>query len=513
MWFRWLILGLPLAAWAEPPTCPVDDGSVAPTTRQLRAASLSLRGIVPDASEYEQVLSDGFEDGLIDEWLATDAFAEQVSRHHRSLFWNNVQNVDLIDNDSRIRPTDGIYFVDDSPAEVRRGVNDAHCGNFDASFDTDGRPITVEGPEGSRQEGWVWVTPFWAPDTTVKVCAFDAQERRFTGSGTDCATEDWEDDPDCGCGPNLIWCGNNNVENAINDGFARDIDLRVERIIREDRSYLDLFEDTTGYVNGPMVHYYRHGTGKPDDILFAPGQVDLARLPDLAFTDVDTYVPVDLGVQHAGVMTSPAWLMRFMTNRARASRFYESFLCQPFQPPDGGLTDLDDPNPSLDLTERPGCQYCHALLEPAAAHWGRWPEAGAGYLDPNEYPAFSPECETCATNGTACSSECRNLYVVDPIASEQYDFIGWLNAYQFLETRHMSHVEQGPNQLVRSTVADGRLPTCVAKRTAEWLMGRDMTPADQEWLDTLADDFVGSDFRYRSLVRDIITSDNYRRVR
>lgn len=512
----WLpVMGLAMwvvSASAEPSTCPPDDGTYAPETRQMRAASLAIRGVIPTPEEYEALGDEGLTEAELDAWLDSEAFTAQVVRHHRSLFWNNTEDVDLIDNDSRLDDIDDIYFLDDTASLVRRGVNDGHCGDFEATYDSVGQVVQVESPEGVLQEGWVWVAPYWDLDNPIKVCALDAQTEMITRSGTDCTTRDFEDDPDCGCGPNLQWCRVNGIELEINLGFAADMDLRVARIMDEDLSYLDLFSDNTGFVNGPMVHFYKHHLGKPDDIEFRPGQVDEALLPDLAFTDVDTFVSVNLGSSHAGVLTSPSWLIRFQTNRSRANQFYNSFLCQPFQPPDGGLVGLDDPNPTLDLTARTGCDYCHALLEPAAAHWGRWPEAGAGFLDPAEYPPFDPACEACSLSGGTCPDACDDLYLVEPISSEQLQYVGWLRAYEFLEDRHMENVEEGPNILVNATVADGRFPTCVATRTAEWLTGREMTESDQEWLDELASEFSTSEFRYRELVKQVILSDNFRRV-
>lgn len=499
------------AGAAEPPTCPPDDGSTMSPTRLLRAISLDLRGHVPTVEEYQEVAAGTVPEALIDQWLADPAFVDQAVRHHRSLFWNNVEGVDLIDNDSRLTEIGDVWYVDDGPSEVFRGANDAHCGDFEATLDPLGKPVPNVLPGGVLQEGWVWVTPYWDPANPIKVCAFDAQTAPSTASGTDCTTDAWEDDPECGCGPNLQWCRVSGIEEEIARGFATDVDLRVARVLGEDRSYLDLFFDDVGFLNGPMTHFYRHQTGKPDDVDFSDGAVDAARLPDKPFTD-DTFTEVNLGSEHAGVLTSPAWLLRFQTNRSRANRFYNAFLCQPFQPPDGGLTGLDDPNPTLDLTARAGCQYCHALLEPAAAHWGRWPESGAGFLNTADHPAFDPECEACALTGTNCSERCEDHYLVDPLTSEQNDYLGWMLSYEFLEERHMSHVEQGPELLVTETVADGRLPACVAKQTAAWLMGREMTDADQPWIDTLADDFIASDYRYKALVKAILASDNYRRA-
>ena len=510
--FPFFALFLAASSAAEPPTCPPDDGHTATSTRLLRTTSLDLRGIVPDLEDYESASDGGVPESVLDNWLASPEFTQQVVRHHQSLFWNNVEPVDIVDADSRLRDEDDIWYIDDNPSLVRRGINDGHCGDFPTVFDAYDRPVALVQPDGSLQEGWVWVNPYWDPETPIRVCAFDAAEREFTQSGTDCKSRDAEFDPECGCGPELRWCRINGLEEDINLGFGSDIDRRVARLLDEDRSYLDLFQDDVGFVNGPMVHFYRHLTGKSDDVDFAPGQVDLARLPDLDFLDADTYVEVDLGAQHSGVLTSPAWLMRFQTNRGRANRFYNSFLCQPFQPPDGGLTALDDPNPSLDLTKRDGCAYCHALLEPAAAHWGRWPEAGAGHLGALDYPAFDADCEACAMWNTSCSERCDDHYLVDPIATEEFEYLGWLLSYEFLEDRYWPNVEEGPELLVAETVTDGRLPECVATRAAEWLLGREMEDADRPWIEDLSDHFVASDFRYRELVKEIVTSDNYRRV-
>jgi hypothetical protein len=362
------------------------------------------------------------------------------------------------------------------------------------------------------QEGWVWVAPYWDPTVPIKVCAYDAQTAAISTIGIDCATQAGERDPECGCGPQLAWCTVSGVSNTVAEAFGTDLDLRVARIIDEDRSYLDLLTDDVGFVNGPMVHYYQHLSRNPDDVSFEQLPFDIERLPDIDWTD-DSFQAVSQGTHHAGALTSAAWLLRFQTNRGRANRFYNDFLCQPFQPPDGGLTGLDNPNPTLDLTARDGCQYCHALLEPAAAHWGRWPEAGGGYLEAAAFAAFDMQCESCTLDGDPCPERCDDHYMTEVLTDEQYPYIGWLNAYEFLEDRHIPHVEEGPTLLVNTTVADGRLPACVATRTAEWLLGREMTVDDEPWIDGLADDFITSDYRYRELVKAVLRSDNYARVR
>ena len=43
-------------------------------------------------------------------------------------------------------------------------------------------------------------------------------------------------------------------------------------------------------------------------------------------------------------------------------------------------------------------------------------------------------------------------------------------------------------------------------------MGRPTTAADNAWLRSLATDFVQSGYRYKTLVKSVVTSPQYRRV-
>ena len=50
------------------------------------------------------------------------------------------------------------------------------------------------------------------------------------------------------------------------------------------------------------------------------------------------------------------------------------------------------------------------------------------------------------------------------------------------------------------------------RNTASWLLGRELTDDEEAWARDLTQDFLGSDFRYRELVRAIVTSETYRRA-
>ena len=50
----------------------------------------------------------------------------------------------------------------------------------------------------------------------------------------------------------------------------------------------------------------------------------IEELPDLTYTD-EQWVEIDLPEHSAGLLTSPAWLLRHQTNRGRANRIYSGF--------------------------------------------------------------------------------------------------------------------------------------------------------------------------------------------
>lgn len=477
--------------------------------RTLRALSLDLRGRIPTYEEYRALdeLPD-VPEALVDEWLDSVEFAERAVRRFRDLVWNNIRTSELMDVRARFQKAGQVWYRPEHAQFYRGGPDDAPCLDEPATFSEDGAIQTkVKGKYAL--EGWVYVTPYWDPTTKLKVCAFDAQDAQITSKGTDCSTRASFSDLECGCGPNLTWCGPPNMNTAIADAFTQDLDRRVSALVLEDRPYMDLFTDRRAWVNGPIVHFWRHLATLAGPFRFAPLPVDVEALPDLTWQDDDVWVQVEQKEGHAGVLSSVAFMMRFQTNRARANRFYDAFLCQPFNPPAGGLPATSDAAAQEpDLQKREGCKYCHALLEPAAAHWGRWTELGGAFLDPAEYPAYDPACDGCS----GCSQKCAAFYITTPQVPQEEPYTGWLRAYLYRAEDHHDNVELGPSLLAETMEADGRLQECTSRTTAEWLLGRKLSEGDQAFLDDLINQFVGSGYSYRSLVKAIVLSPVYRRV-
>lgn len=505
-----LVLATPSLA-SEDDVCPDDDPRAELTgPALLRSISLDLRGVVPTPEEYELLADDGsVPESVIDDWLASPEFAERVVRHHRALLWNNLEGTRFFNNNFRLQRTGNRWYRRNTAARRRGSV--VACGDWRNELGEDGRPVEVRRSGELLDEGWVWVNPYWAPDTRMRVCAFDAMGIEVTPRGTDCTTNDSLNDPDCGCGPDLSWCGSNTTDDLVSEALGADVDHRIRNNILRDEPYTDLLTGSTAYVNGPLAHFMRNLTGTATRLRMEHSPYDPATLPDLEFSDEDTWVPVELGPEQSGIFTSPAFLLRFQTNRSRANRFNSAFLCRDFEAPPGGLPEVEG-IPTLDLTARDGCKYCHALLEPSASHWGRWSEQGSSYLDPAMFPEYDDACARCGEAGEGCDVDCRRYYVTDPINGEEEPYMGQLAAFKFLEDRHHHHVEQGPSLLVRQGVVDGRLPTCVATKAAQNLLGRPLTDDDQQWVWDVSSRFESADWSYRELVKAIVTSPNYRRV-
>lgn len=516
-------------AECRPPQTRLDDHAY------LRALSLDLRGVIPTPEEYAEVEAEGgVSEETLDEWLRTEAFAQRVVRRHRELLWPNIENTGGgLYHYRRMIGSYGDYDLwqlrNQQARENFRG-GDVSCLDEPATV-VDGVIQTTPGPDGTEQEGYVMVRPYWDPSREIKVCAFDAREARHSPSGTDCSTSAAISDPGCGCGPNLRWCGTYGRRDDVLEAFADELEQRIAAHVLADEPYHELLTSRRAFVNGPLAHYWRHHRNINNRLSLTPDAMELESVPltdidvspespqtvdpseGLPFSARDEWVEIELPEQHAGLLTHPVFLLRFQTNRARANRFYDAFLCQPFQPPEGGIP-LDDEVAAAqpDVQQRPGCNYCHAILEPAAAHWGRWQQQGGGFLSPRIFPEFRQECADCGRGLEPCSDTCRDHYVTRALSPEEEPYLGRLRAYEFLRPEHEANIEAGPGALVRQGLADGRFTACSVRRTAEWLLARPVREEEEPWLRELTHEFLGSDFRYAELVRAIVTSDTYRRA-
>ncbi len=529
-----------LALCSSPaPTMAASPAYCAPTLEMdplqlLRQSSLDLRGRVPSFDEYAQV-RDADEplaqaEILISGMLGSEEYFDTIRSYHRSLVWGTLDQTivaSLYASQRRIRPNGAGNWRLPNMRRQFRGDNIDCLDEEQTNFDAQGRPIPINtftggtcDAGGCQQEGWVMVTPYWNPTTQIQVCAFDAQEAATGEAGVSCSSYHTNDE-ECGCGPELTWCGPDNVSadnQLVRDSLAEEPARIFEWVVRENRSYLDAFTTTMTFMNGPVAHFYRHLTGT--NVITQGGAVAydraMATVPDLPYQDVDQWVAVERDAPHAGAFTTMGYMIRFASNRSRANRFYTAFYCDPFVPSEDGLPPEGE-NPSPNLRERAGCADCHQSLEPAAAHWARWRTVGTfGHFDPEVFSFEEPRPDCICGEGMGnCSAYCSTYFVTaDNSSDEEFGlYAGLPQAGSWLEGNDHANVEAGPAALVDSEDEQKQVAQCAVRNLSEHLLGRQLEPDDFTWLEEHTQAFADSGYDYSALVQRMVTDERYRTIR
>ena len=369
-----------------------------------------------------------------------------------------------------------------------------------------------------EREGYVTrPAPFWdASGSEMRVCAVEAQARSENPWTKElCTTSRFTGDRSCGCGENMRRCegaaaATHNLRVAA---FNEEPERIADAVVRNDEPYFNILTTRRSFVNGPLSQLYRDGQqGVGVFSLTAPAPAE--TLPDVPFADKDTWKSYVRGPQHSGVLTAPAFLYRFPTQRARVNHFYSSFLCKAFVPSSNKPPPAEDAcNRENNLARRCGCKDCHATIEPTGAHWGRFAERGALYLEPSRFPRYDPKCEACAIAGNvSCNGECAQ-YVMQAYDGDGAESLGRLSSYLYRTPEEEQNIEGGPQVLVQRMLQTGAMERCTVQRVWREFLGRPMTSQEQVlYLDAFANDFARDNYRLKGLIERLVLSDAYRRI-
>lgn len=368
-----------------------------------------------------------------------------------------------------------------------------------------------------RREGWVLTRPYWGGGHWVKTCAYESQTRDESVTRRTPCRPGLYVDASCGCGPEGAWCAPFTGEPArpsrtltrLLQSLNREPLEIVASVVARDEDYATIFSTRRGMANGALAFMNRYQADQMGELEFSASAAP-ESLPDIPVTDTSWHEYVR-APQHSGVLTTPVFLARFPTLRARINRFRTAFLCRPFTP------SSDPPAPpestchsESNLARRCGCQYCHASIEPLGAAWGRWAERGTRFLDPASFPSFDPACAAC--QGNACPQRCR-YYVTTPLDGDSVPFLGVLQPYLYRSDDEVRRIEAGPRSLVADTLASQEFQSCTVRTTWARLLNRPMSDRESERvLPALIRDFEAHGRSYRALVRAIVTSPAYRRI-
>ena len=357
--------------------------------------------------------------------------------------------------------------------------------------------------------------PYWDTSgaTEVAVCAIEAQSRDTNPiTGASCETPaKWRDDRTCGCGEKMRRCQVHAVFKDRIAAFNTELELITDSVVRRDEPYFNILTTRRSFVNGPLSGIFRdrqHALGFSATPPAAPEVI-----PALTFGQKEEWKEYVRDAHHSGVLTTAAFLLRFPTARARVNAFYDAFLCKAFMPPpDATLPPPeDDCNRENNLAQRCGCNYCHATIEPAGSHWGRYRERGATWLDPAQYPKFSPQCRECAITGQNCG-DCRD-YILRAYDGDGASSLGLLQSYLYRTPSEEENIELGPRKLVERMMQTGELERCAVRRFWDFYLGRPMTEQEQAlYLEPLSRDFQAGGYQLKSLIEKIVSTDAYRRI-
>lgn len=372
-----------------------------------------------------------------------------------------------------------------------------------------------------QREGYVTrPAPFWnvgGPD--VRVCAIEAQTRTANPwTMESCTTSRFNGDRSCGCGEGMARCessaDNGSTHKARVAAINTEPELIAESVIRRDEPYYNLLTTRRSFVNGPLAALYRdpqQGVGvfnvaRPED----PNVV-----PEVPYAETGTWKEYVRGPEHSGVLTTPSFLYRFPTQRARVNHFYAAFLCKSFSPPDNARQPAaeDACNRENNLARRCGCSYCHATIEPTGAHWGRFAERSAQFLDPEHFPRYDPKCRDCALSGnTTCNNECGQ-YVMQAYDGDGASSLGMLKTYLYRTPDEEQNIDGGPELLVERMLQTGDLERCTVRRVWQEFLGRPMSVEEQRmYLEPFAQEFARDGHRFKALIERVVMSDAYRRI-
>jgi hypothetical protein len=369
-----------------------------------------------------------------------------------------------------------------------------------------------------QREGVVTVpAPTWlGTGGTVAMCAIEAQTRDVNPWTMEtCETNRFTGDRSCGCGVGARRCesGTGAMNTARIQAMNEEPLVLIDSVVRRDESYFNILTTRRGFVNGPLSQLYRERASPTVWAVTPPA--DPALIPEVPISDTNTWVEYTREEFASGVLTTPSWLYRFPTQRARVNQFWEVFLCKHFSPPPDAVVPPpeDSCNRDNNLATRCGCSYCHATIEPTGAHWGRFGERNAQYLDPNVFPKVSAKCRDCALAGnTTCDNECGN-YVMQAFDGEGAQSLGLLRTYLYRTPDEEPNIVGGPRLLVERMMQTGELEKCVVRNLWNHLLGRAMTSEEERlYLGKLVDRFAMANHNLKSLMLAIVSTDAYRRV-
>ena len=290
--------------------------------------------------------------------------------------------------------------------------------------------------------------------------------------------------------------------------WSQEAEHLLSYVFTADRDFREVLTAKYTFVNGPLAQFYRaiqpgnccggeanFGMPEESEPLFLPKNVPTELFPH----DVAAWKQVtDRGPHASGLLTTPMFLEKYASARARGATLYTAFLCKSFSSENAELMPSTEPN----LMVRPGCQTCHATLEPLAAYFARIEPGNLVYLPQQLFPVKNEKCKK-GPNGKL-PGFCDAFYDVS--------FADAKGATLRSAYGSPAHADATPVGAGHDITRMPEFAECAVQRVAGSFFGRTLTSDDAPLVKELTGTFTKDGYRMRPLVRAILKSDTYRRA-
>ena len=226
-------------------------------------------------------------------------------------------------------------------------------------------------------------------------------------------------------------------------------------VVTENYPYTKVLEPGVTAIDGAVAHLYRQRHHFDlTKMHLSPSLV--STVDGISLTDTKfRLINMGSSYEQGGIISTFGWLRRYEKNRTRANQIYERLLCRKFTAELPRVFPQDPGN----LRTTPGCEGCHATLDPLADFFLSWGEGGELY------------------NGGQ--------------AGVSTTFAGQTGM----------HVADLAN-IIKNDNAFG---TCAVEHVFEWLIGRKFYHEEAELRAALTSYFVGTNYSKKELVYALAT--------
>lgn len=223
--------------------------------------------------------------------------------------------------------------------------------------------------------------------------------------------------------------------------------------------YTKILEPGITAVDGAIAHFYRQKHHFDLTKLNLSNEF-LSLVESISLTDTRFHlINAGRSYDQGGILSTFGWLRRYEKNRTRANQLYERLLCRKFTAELPKIFPQDPGN----LRETPGCEGCHATLDPLADFFKIWGEGGELYSG-NQ-----------STVSTTFGGQTGN-YISD---------------------------------LADIVKNDNAFATCTVENVWKWLIGRPFHEQEAEVRSVLTNYFLTTDYSFKELVYAIATGPTF----